>query len=70
MMTHPEPVELTRDLADELRDAAAAGQQKAAYVIRYGAASWVTASVEGVIANIQADIVQPDPDGGYRVASL
>lgn len=68
----PEPVELTRELSEELRDRAATGGQPAEYVTRHGQAVWVTVSVEGVIANIQPEIVEPDPEheGWFRVASL
>lgn len=65
-----DPTPLTRELIAHLRERAEAGEQPAVYVEREGAATWVTVSVEGVIANIQAEIVEPDPDGGWRVASL
>lgn len=67
---NPEPVELTRDLIAELEARADAGEQPAAYVLRHGAPTWVTVSTEGVVANIQAEIVEPGPDGGWRVASI
>lgn len=62
---------LTRDLVDSMRDRAAAGELVAEYVLRYGAPVWVTVSCEGVIANITADIVEPDPnrEGGFRIRS-
>lgn len=70
-METPGPVELTRELTNELRERANAGELPAAYVIRHGQATWVTVSCEGVIANIQPEIVEPDPraHGGYRVRS-
>lgn len=66
-----EPTELTRDLVDDLRTRATAGELPVAYVLRDGRPTWVTVSCEGVIANIQADIVEPDPHrpGRHRVRS-
>lgn len=68
----PPPVELTRDLVDDMRDRATAGELVAEYVMRDGAPTWVTVSCEGVIANIQAEIVEPDPrrPGRFRVKAL
>lgn len=68
----PPPVALTRDLVDDMRDRATAGELVAEYVNRDGAPTWVTVSCEGVIANIQAEIVEPDPrgPGRFRVKAL
>lgn len=63
--------ELTRELVDELRTRAAAGEMPALYVLRDGQPTWVTVSCEGVIANIQVEIVEPDPHtpGQHRIRS-
>lgn len=63
------PADLTREIAVDLIAQRDAGGQPAAYVIRHGSPTWVTPSVENVIANIPAELVESDPDrpGAFRV---
>jgi hypothetical protein len=67
----PIPVELTRDIVNDLEARADAGALPALYVLRGGHPTWVTVSCEGVVANIQSEIVEPDPrrPGGFRIRS-
>lgn len=70
--TNPTPSPLTDELVRRMEREADAGQLPAAYVMRDGAPTWVTVSCEGVLANIQAEVVEPDPrrPGRFRIASV
>lgn len=69
-VVNPVPAELTRDDVQDLRNRYAAGANPVMYVLRDGAPTWVTVSVEGVIANIPAETVEPDPEGGWRLVNV
>ena len=63
----PPPVELTREMAQDLRDLDAADDRSpAAYVLRNGHPTWVVVSCEGVIANVPEAIIESDGRGGFR----
>ena len=63
----PPPVELTREMAQDLRDLDESDDRSpAAYVLRNGHPTWVVVSCEGVIANVPESIIEPDERGGFR----